>query len=45
MQHQTDEVSERVIEVTESEYLDLMREIRALRSEVQGLKTRDVEHE
>jgi len=45
MQHQTDEVSERIIEVTESEYHDLMREIRALRSEVQGLKTRDVERE
>jgi voltage-gated sodium channel len=45
MQHQTDEASERVIEVSETEYMQLMREIRALRSEVQGLKQHDVERD
>lgn len=45
MQHQADEASERVIEVTETEYAQLMREIRALRTEVQSLKDPGAERE
>ncbi|MEL6873208.1 MAG: ion transporter [Pseudomonadota bacterium] len=39
MQHQSDDVAEAVIEVTEREYHQLMREISALREDIRGMKT------
>jgi voltage-gated sodium channel len=40
MQQRTDAASERIIEVTESEYARLMSELRSLRQDVQNLKDR-----
>ncbi|MEL7303383.1 MAG: ion transporter, partial [Pseudomonadota bacterium] len=39
MQHQSDDVAEAVIEVTEREYHQLMREISALREDIRAMKT------